>query len=193
MGNIIFSIIFIIGIIYGVATGRGEIVLNTLLQSPKNALFIFIDIYVSFLFWGGMIEISDRSGLLKILGNILSILIKPLFKNLDKNSKALEYISLNLACNSLSMGTAATPFGLKAMDELNKLNNKSSTASNEMITFLLLNVGGFSVIPISIITILSQNGSKNGNLVIPFIMIVSFISTLFSTVLNKVIIKYAKS
>jgi spore maturation protein A len=192
MANAIFIFIFVVGLVYGLATGRGDVILETLLKSPKNAFLIFIDIYTSLIFWGGILEICKRSGLLKIIGNITSFIIKPLFNNLEKDSLALQYISLNLVSNTLSMGSAATPFGMKAMDELKKLNNNSDIASNEMITFLLINVGGFCIIPTTIITILSKFNSSNPSYIIPFIILVSLICTMFSIILNRIIIYYEK-
>ena len=191
MANVIFLFIFIIGLVYGLFSGRADILLDTLLTAPKNAFLIFIDIYTSLIFWGGILEMCKRSGMLRIIGNATSCLLRPLFKGLDKDSLALQYISLNLVSNALSMGSAATPFGLKAMDELKKLSNNDE-ASNEMITFLLINVGGFCVLPTTIMTILSQYGSKNSSIIIPFIVVISIVCTTFSTVLNNIIIKYEK-
>lgn len=192
MANVIFLFIFVIGLIYGLATGRADIILDTLLKSPKNAFLIFIDIYTSLIFWGGILEICKRSGLLNIIGKYISFIIKPMFNKLDKNSLALQYISLNLVCNVFSMGSAATPFGMKAMEELKKLNNNSDIASNEMITFLLINVGGFCIIPTTIITILSQFESSDPSYITPYIMVISFICTCFSIIINRIIIHYEK-
>lgn len=192
MANVIFLFIFVIGLIYGLATGRADIILDTLLKSPKNAFLIFIDIYTSLIFWGGILEICKRSGLLNIIGKYISFIIKPMFNKLDKNSLALQYISLNLVCNVFSMGSAATPFGMKAMEELKKLNNNSDIASNEMITFLLINVGGFCIIPTTVITILSQFESSNPSYITPYIMVISFICTCFSIIINRIIIHYEK-
>jgi spore maturation protein A len=192
VANVIFLFIFVIGLIYGLATGRADIILDTLLKSPKNAFLIFIDIYTSLIFWGGILEICKRSGLLNIIGKYISFIIKPMFNKLDKNSLALQYISLNLVCNVFSMGSAATPFGMKAMEELKKLNNNSDIASNEMITFLLINVGGFCIIPTTIITILSQFESSDPSYITPYIMVISFICTCFSIIINRIIIHYEK-
>lgn len=192
MANVVFLFIFIIGLVYGIITDRGDLVLETLLKSPKNGFLIFIDIYTSLIFWGGILEICKRSGILKKISHFVSIIINPLFKTLDKDSLALQYISLNLVCNTFSMGSAATPFGMKAMDELKKLNNNSNIASNEMITFLLINVGGFCIIPTTIMTILSQYGSNNFSIIVPYIMAISFICTMFSILINKMVIRYEK-
>lgn len=192
MANAIFLFIFIIGLIYGLINGRVDLILDIILKSPKGAFLIFLDIYTSLIFWGGMLEICKRSGMLNILGKFLSFIIRPLFSSLDKNNIALHYISLNLVCNIFSMGSAATPFGMKAMEELKKINNDSDIASNEMITFLLINVGGFCILPTTIITILSQYNSSNPSYITPYIMIISFICTCFSIFLNKIILKYEK-
>ena len=192
MTNIIFVFIFIIGIVYGLATGRGEAVLETILKSPKNSFFIFIEIYTSLIFWGGLLEVCNRSGLLSLIGKVFSIIIKPLFKNLNYNDKALQYISLNIVCNMFSLGSAATPFGLKAMDELKLQNKNSDMISNEMITFLLINVGGFTMIPTAIITILMEYKSREISMIVLYIMVISLICTSFSILLNGLLTKYEK-
>jgi spore maturation protein A len=186
MVNIIFLIVFLTGLVYGVISGRGDLILNTILTAPKSALFVFIEIYVMILFWGGILEICKQSGLLKSISSFFSKIISPLFPKLKKESLALQYISMNLVCNMLSMGSAATPFGLKAMDELSILNDKSQTASDEMITFLCLNVSSICFIPTTILAILNDNGCTNPGKCIPYIMVVSIVSTFVSIILDKV-------
>lgn len=121
MINIIFVGIFLLGMIYACLTGRVAIVVEVMLETPKNALFLFADIYALLIFWGGMLEICKRSGLLQVITTYISFLLHPLFKKLDRKSEAMQYISLNLVANLMSMGSAATPFGLKAMKELDDL------------------------------------------------------------------------
>ena len=177
MANKIFVSIFVIGLLYSMITNRIDVVVNVLLDSPKSAFFLFIDIYSMLIFWGGMLAIIKNSGLLNILSKYMCILLHPLFKRLDKNSEALKYISMNLIANTLSMGSAATPFGIKAMEELNKLNNYSEEASNEMITFLLINTSGLCIMPTALLSIRSNYNSNNSAEIIPYIFIVSLLCT----------------
>lgn len=193
MVNFIFLVVFVVGLLYGLISGRGELVLNTILQAPKNALLVFLEIYSLLLFWGGILEICKKSGLLKIISMKIAKIISPLFPNLKPDCLALQYIAMNFAANMLSMGSAATPFGLKAMDELKLLNNESDAASSEMITFICLNVSGLCLIPTTILAILNDNGSKAPARCVPYIICVSIICTLCSIILDKVFRKYAKN
>ena len=180
MVNIIFCALIIIGITYGVLTGRGNIILDALLASPKDAFTLFIDIYIQLIFWGGILKIVEDSGLLERLSKYICKIIHPLFNRLPKDSMALKYIAINFVANILSMGSAATPFGLKAMDELNKLNNYSDTASDEMITFLLINTSGLCIIPTTLLALRGQYGSNNVGVIILPIFIISLTSTALS-------------
>lgn len=184
MINKIFIFIFLIGLIYAGCTNRSDVVVLELLSAPKEAFFLFIDIYVLLIFWGGILEMCKDSGLLKVLSRFIIFVIHPLFKNLDKDEEALQYISMNFMANMLSMGSAATPFGLLAMQKLHKLNGYSDTASNEMITFLLINTSGLCLIPTMLIAIRQEYHSSNPVMIIPYIIIVSSICTILSIIFD---------
>lgn len=186
MANIIFVLLFVVGIAYSMISNRKDIVLNVILSAPKDAFLLFIDIYVLLIFWGGILEIMKRSGLLKTLSQIIIFFIHPLFKRIDRNDEALEYIAMNYLANMLSMGACATPFGLKAMDRLKELNNNLDVASNEMITFLLVNTSGLCLIPTTLLAIRNQYGSMNSAKIVPFVLLISTISTILSIIIGKV-------
>ena len=192
MINIIFVLIFLIGLVYSIFTGRVDVVINSMLATPKDAFFIFVDIYTLLIFWGGMLEICKQSGLLKMITNYISYLIHPLFKKIDIESEAIQYISMNFVANMLSMGSAATPFGLKAMQELDKLNNHSDIASNEMITFLLVNTSGLCLIPTTLISLRNQANSTNPVIIIPYVILISTLTTFFPIILDNGVQKYGK-
>lgn len=184
MINKIFLTIFLIGLIYGAITGRADLIVNVILSTPKEAFLLFVDMYVLLIFWSGILQICNDSGLLQILSKYIIFIIRPLFKKIDKNDVALQYISMNLMANALSMGSAATPFGLKAMKRLDELNNHSDVASDEMITFLLINTAGFCLIPTTLVAIRTQYLSSNPVLIIPFILIISGLCTMLSISLD---------
>lgn len=192
MINKIFVFIFLIGLIYAGFTNRADVVIEALLVAPKEAFFLFIDIYVLIIFWGGILEILKDSGLLKIISNYIVYIISPLFKKIDKNDVALQYISMNFLANFLSMGSAATPFGLKAMKRLDELNNHSEVASDEMITFLLINASGLCFIPTMLIAIRNDFKSQNSVIIVPYIFIISAFVTILTIIIDKVVRKYAK-
>ena len=192
MINYIFGFIFIIGLIYSILTNRIDVTINALLETPKEALFLFLDIYVSLIFWGGIIEICKQSGLLKIITNYISILIKPLFKKLDKNSEAIQYMSINIVSNLLSISSLGSSFGFKAMKELDKINNFDEVASEEMITFLLINSSGICMIPTIVMSVRNQFSSMNSAIIMPYIMIVSTIVLVISLLIDRMFRKNGK-
>ncbi len=192
MINAIFVVIFLIGILYACLTGRVGIVVEVMLETPKSALLLFADIYALLIFWGGMLEICKNSGLLQLITNYVSMMLHPLFKKLDRKSEAMQYISLNLVANLMSMGSAATPFGLKAMKELDDLNGHSKVASDEMITFLLINTSGLCLIPTVLISLRKEYGSTNPVSIIPYVLIISTITTIFSVVMDRLVRKIGK-
>lgn len=184
MINYIFVFVFLVAIIYACLTKRVDVVVQVILDTPKSALILFADIYALLIFWGGMLEICKNSGLLALITNYVSYVVHPFFKKLDRKSEAMQYICLNIVANMLSMGSAATPFGLKAMKELDELNNHSEVASDEMITFLLINTSGLCMIPTILISLRKQYGSSNPVSIIPYIFVVSSIATIFSVLVD---------
>ncbi len=192
MINIIFIFIFVVAIFYACVTNRVDVVVEVILGTPKNALLLFGDIYALLIFWGGMLEICKNSGLLELITHYISYVIHPFFKKLDRKSEAMQYICLNLVANMLSMGSAATPFGLKAMKELDTLNGHSEVASDEMITFLLINTSGLCLIPTILISLRKEYGSQNPVAIIPYIMIVSSITTIFSVFVDWLVRRHGK-
>ena len=127
--------------------------------------------------WCGVMNIADKSGLLLKFSKILTPILKKLMPSV-KNEKAFLYISSNIAANMLGLGSVATPAGLKAMKELNIDNKNNSTASDGMITFLVLNTSGVTIIPMSVIALRMGYGSIDpGKIIIP-----SIIATLVSSI-----------
>ncbi len=174
MINYIFGFIFIIGLVYAIITNRIDVTINALLQTPKEALLLFFDIYVALVFWGGIIEICKQSGLLKILTNYISFLLHPLFKKMDKNSEALQYMGVNIVSNLLSISSLGSSFGFKAMKELDRTNNYDPVASDEMITFLLINSSGICIIPTIVMSVRNQFQSSNSAIIMPYVIFISF-------------------
>ena len=192
MANILFIALLLIGIIYSLFTNRFSDVTNVLLESPISSFYLFIEIYALLIFWGGILEIVKDNGLLKFLSKIVIKIIHPLFKNLNKDSLALQYIEMNLIANMLSMGSAATPFGLKAMKELQKTANNKEEATPEMITFLLINTSGVCLIPTTIIAIRKSMGSINPVSIVPLTIIISIIVTITAIALDIGVRRFAK-
>lgn len=123
-------------------------------------------------------KIAEESGLLKVFSRILNPLLSKLFPSIPKDHKALGYIASNIAANMLGLGSAATPFGLKAMEELQKDNHKKDTATEAMITFLVLNTGGVTLIPTTVIALRMMYNSANPTEII----ITSILATAISSI-----------
>lgn len=176
MVNIIWGIFLIIGITYGLISGNIKSVNSEILGSAKTALKMIFEILPVLVVWMGLMKIAEDSGLLNKISLILSKPLKFLFPSIPAGNKALGLIASNVAVNMMGLGNAATPFGLKAIDELQKINPKKDTASEAMITFLVLNTGGVTLIPTTVIALRMLHGSNNPTEII----ITSIIATLCS-------------
>ena len=149
MLNKLWGIMILIGISYGVVTGEVEAVSNVALDSAGEAVSLAITMLGIMAMWMGIMEIAQRAGLIKSITQGLKPVLRFLFPNIPKEHIVNEYIAANMVANILGLGWAATPMGLKAMKELAKLNT-GSKASDEMCTFLIINISSLQLIEIRI-------------------------------------------
>lgn len=161
MVNIIWASLIFIAIIYSFFTGNIETINNGILTHATSGMNLILEMMPLIVLWTGIMKIAENSGLLEIFSRILNPLLSKLFPSLNKDHKALGYIASNIAANMLGLGSAATPFGLKAMEELQKDNPNKDTATEAMITFLVLNTGGVTLIPTTVIALRMMYGSSN--------------------------------
>lgn len=166
MLNVIWGCMLLIGILYGAVTGRLAEVTDAALSSAKEAVALCIAMAGIMALWVGLMEIARRSGLMDVMTRKMQPLLHFLFPNIPQDHEAMEYISTNIIANFLGLGWAATPAGLKAMEALARLEDEKKTvmqgiASNEMCTFLILNISSLQLIPVNIIAYRSQYGSVN--------------------------------
>lgn len=192
MINIIWFLFIILGIVYGIITGNIDNINSEIVTSAKKSLDIFLGILPTIVLWIGIMTIATDSGLLNKISNFLYPFLRKLFPEIPKNHESLGYISSNITANILGLGNAATPFGLKAMKSLQKLNNESVVASKSMITFILLNTSGLTLLPTTIISLRSINGSTNPTTVIIPTIIVTIISTISAIILDRLFNKVIK-
>lgn len=155
------GLLILIGIGFAFSTGNAELINQEILLSAKSGFNLVLEILPILVLWMGLMKIAEKSGLLVLIANFLSKPLKVLFPSIPKGSKALGYIASNVAVNMMGLGSAATPFGLKAMEELQKLNNNKKIASDAMVTFLILNTGGVTIIPTTVIAMRMLHGSAN--------------------------------
>lgn len=161
MVNIIWGLLIIIGITYGLISGNIGAINNEIIVCGKKGLDMILEMLPILVIWMGLMKIAEDSGLLKKIANFFYPLLSKLFPSIPKGNKALGYIASNVAINMMGLGSAATPFGLKAMQELQAINKDKSTASSSMITFLVLNTSGVTLIPTTVISLRVLNNSSN--------------------------------
>ena len=161
MVSIIWFSLILIGILYYIFTGSLDALNNEILTNANKALELMLELMPIIVLWTGIMKIAEDCGLLNKFAKFLEPLLKRLFPSVSKDNLALGYIASNIAANAMGLGSAATPFGLKAMNELQKINAKKDTASEAMITFLVLNTAGVTVIPTTILAMRVMYNSNN--------------------------------
>ena len=159
--NKIWLIIVCFSLIYGIVTGRGAELSNVILNVPKEAFTLLITMITAACFWSGMMKIMEEVGIVDFIAKKIRPLFRLIMPNL-KDEEALNYVSMNIAANIFGLGYAATPSGLKAVKRMQQLNDgDKSEATDEMVTFLVLNTAGVTLIPTSVMSIRAALGSVN--------------------------------
>ena len=224
MLNYIWALMIMVGVIYGAMTGNIEAVSNAALDSAGEAVSLCITMMGVMALWVGLMEIAQTSGLIERLTKGIQPFISFMFPGIPKGHPARAYISMNIIANVLGLGWACTPAGLKAMEELAKLEEERGNpgyaaggkgiladegkrqnragknggelsvvtsgksgriASNEMCTFLILNISSLQLIPVNMIAYRQQYGSVNPAGIIAPAIVATFISTLVAVVYCK--------
>ena len=184
MVNVIWVVLIFIAIIYSLLTGQVETINNGILTHATSGVNLIMEMMPLIVLWTGIMKIAEKSGLLHVFARALNPLLRRLFPSLPKTHKALGYIASNIGANMLGLGSAATPFGLKAMDELQKDNPKKDTATEAMITFLVLNTGGVTLIPTTVIALRIMHGSANPTEIIITSILATAVSSISGLVLD---------
>ena len=197
MLNLLWGAMMLIGILYGAVTGRLSEVTDAALSCAKEAVALCIAMSGIVAMWMGIMQIARSSGLIDKMTEKMQPLLHFLFPKIPKEHPAMEYISANVIANFLGLGWGATPLGLKAMEELSKLEEQrrkhlapgisrpAGTASNEMCTFLIINISSLQLIPINVIAYRSQYGSVNPASIIGAGIVSTMISTAIAVIYCK--------
>lgn len=198
MLNYLWAGMIIAGIIFAAFTGRMPDITNAALDSSKEAITLCITMMGVMSFWVGLMEIATKTGIITAASRRIQPLIRFLFPNLPADHPAQEHITTNIIANVLGLGWAATPAGLRTMTELSKLEEdrrsgrlpgpvrKRGIASNEMCTFLILNISSLQLIPVNVIAYRSQYGSVNPAGIVGAGIVATAVSTLVAVVYCKV-------
>lgn len=184
MINYLWGLFIIVGIVYGILSGNTNIT-DTLFTSGSKAIDMILSLVPLMCLWLGTMKIAEVSGLLELVSKKLSNFIRIIFPEIPKGDPAIGYISSNIVMNMLGLGNAATPFGLKAMSELKRLNNDSDVASRSMITFLVINTASVTIVPTTVISLRIMYGSVNASEIVGVTIITTFLSTILALILDR--------
>lgn len=193
MVNCLWCVMIVAGIIYAVFTGNVEKVSNGIVETSKEAVTLCISMTGVICMWTGLMESAEHSGVAEKMTKLIQPLISFLFPDIPLEHSCRKYISANVVANILGLGWAATPSGLSAMKELKRLERErgceSDCASDEMCTFMVLNISSLQLIPVNMIAYRSQYGSKNPSGIIFPTIIATGISTITAIAFCKAMLR----
>lgn len=192
MLNVIWLGMIVIGVIVAMFTGNLQAVTDAAISSAETAVELSIGLIGVMSLWLGIMAIAEKAGLIKSLGKGLNPIMKKLFPEIPAEHPAMGAMIMNIAANILGLGNAATPFGIKAMQELETLNDHEGVATDAMVMFLAINTSSVTLIPATVIAMRSAAGSTNPTEVIGPIILTTTISTVSAIILSKLFAKRKK-
>ncbi len=184
-----FILAFVIALAKMVFMGDMEVfpaMMNSTFASAKTAFEISLGLTGVLSLWLGIMKIGERGGVVNVLARMLSPVFSKLFPDIPKGHPVTGSIFMNMAANMLGLDNAATPLGLKAMEQLQELNTRKDTATNPMIMFLVLNTSGLTLIPVSIMVYRSQLGAAQPTDIFIPILLATFFSTIAGIIITSI-------
>lgn len=185
MINYIWLFMILSGVVAAIAQGKIELVTAAALNGAKDAIAVCFGLISVLVFWLGMMRIAQDAGLLKKLAKLFQPIAKFLFPSVPIDHPAMGYILSNMSANLFGLGNAATPMGLKAMEELQKLNPNPKVATPAMCTLLALNTSGFTLVPTTIIAIRMKHGSLDPTEIIGPTLLATLCATSIAILLDR--------
>lgn len=161
MLNIVWPIFIIISFSFSIFSGNLEKLNSSIFQSTSDAINLSLSLLGTICLWNGIMQIASNTSMIEKLTRFLKPIIKFLFPELKNNTKIQKEISMNIIANILGLGNAATPLGLKAMNSMQKENNKKDSLTDAMMMFIVINTASIQVIPTTVIAIRNSLGSEN--------------------------------
>lgn len=190
MMNKIWGVFIIVGILFSLFSGNVEVINNEIINYPSEILEIFLSMLPLMVIWSGIMNIAKDAKLLDKIANFMMPLFRIIFPDIPKGHESLGYIASNLTINMLGIHNASTPFGLKAMKSLNELNKDKKVATRSMITFLVLNTSGVTIIATDIIAIRSMYGAVSPTMILSTTITATIITTVFGLVIDRILYKF---
>lgn len=192
MLNKLWGFMILAGIVFAACTGKIGDVGTAALDSSKEAVTLCITMLGIMSMWTGLMNIAKKAGIIDALTRALRPVLAFLFPDVPREHKANEYMAANMISNVLGLGWAATPVGLKAMEQLKELNHGRHIASADMCTFLIINISSLQLIPVNIIAYRSQYGSVSPTSIIGMGLIATIISTAAGIVFSVAARKFSR-
>lgn len=189
MINSVWLFLIFISVFAAAATGNIHIVTDTIFKSAGSAIEFCFGLAGAIAFWSGILKVAEYSGVTAMIAKLFQPILIKLFPKLRANQKTLGLISLTIAANLLGLSNVATPIGLKTMEELQKINPEKERASDEICTFLVIILGGLSLLPTTLMAIRAQAGSHNPAIVLGPLFLITLSGTAFSLLVNYIFIK----
>ena len=189
MLNKIWPIFIAVSIIYAIISGNIEKVNAGIFESTKSAVELSLTFLGTMCLWNGIMQIAYNSKLINIIVKILNPIINKLFPEIINEKNIKEEISMNIIANIFGLGNAATPLGIKAMNSMQKVNDKKDMLSNSMMIFIVVNTASLQLIPTTVIAIRTALNSANPTSVVIPIWCASICSIIGAIILTKIIIK----
>ncbi|MEW5922080.1 MAG: nucleoside recognition domain-containing protein [Bacillota bacterium] len=190
MVNLLWAGMIVSAIIIAGINGNIGTVTQTIFSSAEKAVGIAFSLISIMTFWLGIMKVIEKSGFINVVIFFLKPLAYWLFPGVPRNHQAMNAMLMNMSANLLGMGNAATPFGIKAMDELQKLNPHPDTATDDMCTFLAINTASLTLIPTTIIAIRTATGAQNPTDIIGTTIVATLCSTMTAVFCDRIYRRY---
>ena len=184
--NYIFYFLIVFSIVIGAINGRLQEVINAIMSGAELSVKVAFSLIGIMAFWLGIMKIAEKSGLVQLIAKTIKPITKKLFNELPEDSPAIGDIAMNFTANAFGLANAATPFGIRAMENMQEVNDKKDTATNSMCLFLAMNTAGFQLVPATVIAILVGIGYKNPTEIIAPTLLVTSIAFICAIAMAKV-------
>lgn len=192
MLNYIWAFMMLVSVFCATITNRMPALSESILSGAGDAVTLIISMLGMMSFWGGLMKIAEHSGITSLLSKIFSPVLKLLFPEYPVNTPASNAICMNIIANFLGLGNAATPFGIMAMKEMNKINEKPSTVTPGMAVFVVMNTASLQLIPTFLLVLRQKHRSTSPFGIIPALWITSIVSLIVGISVCKIFEKVCK-
>lgn len=185
MVNYIWVLMTVIGLVFAIINGTIDEVNKAIFNGAQEAVTICIGLISILVFWLGLMRIAQEAGLLEKLSNLFRPIVKRIFPEVPVNHPAMGYMLSNMIANMFGLGNAATPMGIKAMEQLKELNGGKTKASRSMVTFLAINTASITLVPTTVIAIRMTYKSANPTEIVGATLITTILSAFAAILIDR--------